>query len=154
MIGTETSLMSIVSFVTSMDIKMFFCNGFSRNIIAHNSHDKSSFDNGIRHDRTFQNSVNNSYNRFYVLRFEGECRRCNNFGHVSRNCPMNFKKYVEPNYTNLKTRCCKNKSDHLESENCTLSLQDDHKVKWCVDSGCSKHMTSRKHNFFTLDEGK
>ena len=86
--------------------------------------------------------------------FEGEFHRCNNFGHVSRNCPMNFQKSVEPNYTNLKTRCWKKKSDHLESEKCTLALQVDHKVKWCVDSGCSKHMTGMKHNFVTLDEGK
>ena len=46
------------------------------------------------------------------------------------------------------------KSDHVEYEKCTLALQVNHKVKWCVDSGCSKHMTGRKQNFVTLDEGK
>ena len=91
--------------------KYAFCNSFSRNIISHNSHEKSRFDYGRRHDRTIQNSVNNSYNRFDILRFEGEWHRCNNFGHVSRNYPMNFHKSVEPNYTNLKTRCWKKKSD-------------------------------------------
>ena len=36
---------------------------------------------------------------------------------------------------NLKTRCWKKKSDNLESENCTLALQSDHKVNcvWIVD---------------------
>ena len=115
--------------------KYAFCNSFSRNIISHNSHEKSRFDYGRRHDRTIQNNVNNSYNRFDVLRFEGECHRCNNFGHVSRNCPMNFQKSAEPNYANQKAKWWKKKSDHLESENCTLALQADHKVKWCVDSG-------------------
>ena len=67
---------------------------------------------------------------------------------------MNFQKSAEPNYANLKTRWWKNKSEHLEFEKCTLALQADHKVKWCVDSGCSKHMTDRKHHFSTLDEGK
>ena len=43
---------------------------------------------------------------------------------------------------------------HLESEKCTLALQADHKAKWCVDSGCSKHMIRRKQIFVTLDEGK
>ena len=41
-----------------------------------------------------------------------------------------------------------------KSKKCTLALQVDHIVKWCVDSGCSKHMTGIKHNFVTLDEGK
>ena len=66
--------------------------------------------------------MNSSYKRFDVLRFEGECHRCNNFGHVSRNCPMNFQKSVEPDYANLKARLWKMKSDHLESEKCTLAL--------------------------------
>jgi hypothetical protein len=102
--------------------KASFCNAFSRNIISHNSHDKSRFDYGRRHDRTIQNSVNNSYNIFDVLRFEGEFHRCNNFGHVSSNCPMNFQKSAKPNCANLKARLWKMKSDHLESEKCTLAL--------------------------------
>ena len=67
---------------------------------------------------------------------------------------MNFQKSAEPTYTNLKTRCWKKKSDHLESKKCNLSSQADHKLKGCVDSGCSKHMTGRKQKFVTLDEGK
>ena len=46
------------------------------------------------------------------------------------------------------------KNQHLNIEDCNLALQANHKAKWCVDSGCSKHMTGRKHNFITLDEGK
>jgi hypothetical protein len=48
----------------------------------------------------------------------------------------------------------KRKNDHLEIEECKRVLQDDHKVKWCVDSGCSKHMRGRKQIFDYLDERK
>ena len=102
MTSTKTSLMAIVSFVTSMDIKLLFVMHSQEILITHNNHDKSRFDYGRRHDRTIHNNVNNSYNIFDVLSFEIECYMCNNFGHVSRKCPMNFQKSAESNYTNLK----------------------------------------------------
>lgn len=46
------------------------------------------------------------------------------------------------------------RSDHVELEKCKVALQANHKVKWCVDSGCSKHMTGRKQFFLSLDERK
>jgi hypothetical protein len=134
--------------------KEAFFNVFSRNISAHNSHGISRFEYERRHDKSIQNNLNNSHNRFDALKFEVECYRCNNFGHISRNCPMNFQKSVINQYTNQKTSYWKRKNDYLEIEECKLALQDDHKVKWCVDSGCSKHMTSRKQIFDSLDERK
>ena len=134
--------------------KATFCNVFSRNISAHNSHGISRFEYERRHDKSIQNNVNNSHNRFDALKFEVECYRCNNFGHISRNCPMNFQKSVINQYTNQKTSYWKRKNDHLEIEECKLVLQADHKVKWCVDSGCSKHMIGRKQIFDSLDERK
>ena len=102
--------------------KEIFCNVFSRNIIAHNSHDISRSEYGRRYDKSIQNSVNNSYNRFDALKFEVECYRCNNFGHISRNFPMNFQKFVVNDYTNNKTRYWKRKSDHVDFEKCKLAL--------------------------------
>jgi hypothetical protein len=134
--------------------KATFCNVFSRNISAHNSHGISRFEYERRHDKSIQNNVNNSHNRFDALKFEVECYRCNNFGHISRNCPVNFQKSVINQYTNQKTSYWKRKNDHLEIEECKIALQADHKVKWCVDSGCSKHMTGRKQIFDSLDERK
>ena len=124
--------------------KATFCNAFSRNIIAHNNHDTSRFEYGRRHDKIIQNSVNNSFNRFDALKFEVECYRCNNFGHISRNCPMNFQKSVTNQHTNQKSSYWKKKNNHVEFEECKYALQADHKVKWVVDSGCSKHMTGKK----------
>jgi hypothetical protein len=98
--------------------------------------------------------VINSHNIFDALKFEVECYRCNNFGHISRNCLMNFQKSVINQYTNQKTSYWKRKNEHFEVEECKLVLQDDHKIKCCVDSGCSKHMTGRKQIFDSLDERK
>jgi hypothetical protein len=67
---------------------------------------------------------------------------------------MSFQKFNEPTYTDLKTKYWKKKSENLNTEKCTIALQAEHKVKWVVDSGCSKHMTGRKQLFVELDEGK
>jgi hypothetical protein len=134
--------------------KVAFCNSFPRKINAHNNHEMSNFEYGRRHGKTSQNNMNYSYNRFDTLRYETECHKCNNFGHVSRNCSMSFQKFNEPTYTNLKTKFWKKKSENLNIEKCTIALQVEHKVKWVVDSGCSKHMTGRKQLFVELDEGK
>jgi hypothetical protein len=134
--------------------KAAFCNSFSRKINAHNSHERSNFEYRRGHGKTSQNNMNYSYNRFDTLRYETECYKCNNFGHVSRNCPMSFQKFNEPTYTDLKTKYWKKKSENLNTEKCTIALQAEHKVKWVVDSGCSKHMTGRKQLFVKLNEGK
>ena len=118
--------------------KAIFCNGFSRS----------------KYGRRTQNTVSNSYNSFDILNLELECYKCNHFGHIARKCPINFSKYAISKYTDLKTKGWKKKNQHLNIEDCNLALQENHKVKWCVDSGCSKYMTGRKHNFITLDEGK
>ena len=67
---------------------------------------------------------------------------------------MSFQKFNEPTYTNLKTKYWKKKSKNLNIEKCIIALQAENKVKWVVDSGCSKHMTGRKQLFVELDEGK
>ena len=62
---------------------------------------------------------------------------------------MNFSKSARSKYIDLKAKCWKKKNQHLNIEDCNLALQEDHKVKWCVDGGCSKHMTGRKPKFIT-----
>ena len=88
--------------------------------------------------------MNKFYNRFDTLRYETECYKCNKFGHVLRNCPLSFQKSTEPSYPNLKNKYWKKKSENLKTEKCTIALQAEHKVKWVVYSGFSKHMTGRK----------
>jgi hypothetical protein len=103
--------------------KASFCNSFSRKINAHNSHERSNFEYGRGHGKTSQNNINYSYNRFDTLRYETECYKCNNFGHVSRNCPMSFQKFNEPTYTDLKTKYWKKKSENLNTKKCIIALQ-------------------------------
>ena len=80
--------------------KVVFCNGLLKNMIAWNNYDISIF----KYGRRTQNTVNNSYNSFDVLNLELECYKCNNFGHIARNFPINFSKYAISKYTNLKTK--------------------------------------------------
>ena len=79
--------------------------------------------------------MNHIYNRFDTLKYEKKCYKCNNFGHASRNCPMNFQKFSGPTYTDQKTKIWKKKSENLETEKCTIALQAEHRIKWVVDNG-------------------
>jgi hypothetical protein len=103
--------------------KAAFCNSFSRKINVHNNHERSNFEYGRGHGRTSQNNMNYSYNRFDTLIYETECYKCNNYGHVLRNCPMSFQKFNEPTYTDFKTKFWKKKSENLNIEKCTIALQ-------------------------------
>jgi hypothetical protein len=43
------------------------------------------------------------------------------------------------------------KQNHYNNEECTLVLQARHKKRdWCVDSGCSKHMTGDEDMYITF----
>ena len=77
-----------------------------------------------------------------------------NFGHISRNYPTNFQKVSEPIYTHQQTQIWKRKTENLKAEKCNVALQAEHKIKWIVDSGYSKHMIGNKHFFIKLDKGK
>ena len=103
---------------------------------------------------TSQNRNSNTHNRFDILNHETECYKCQNFGHISRNCPTNFQKVSKPIYTHQQTQIWKRKTENLKAENCNVALQAEHKIKWIIDSGCSKHMTGSKHLFIKLDKGK
>ena len=70
--------------------KAAFCNKFSKKIYEHNGFDKSRQGYGNRLDVIRQNKNSNTHNRFETLNHEIECYKCQNFGHISRNCPTNF----------------------------------------------------------------
>jgi hypothetical protein len=73
-----------------------------------------------------------SYNRFESLSTEVECYKCNNFGHVAKNCRMTAPP-KEPQQNNNSHRKEPHKmtwirnQDQYSNEECTISLQDKQK---------------------------
>jgi hypothetical protein len=97
-----------------------------------------------------------SYNRFEYLSTEVECYKCNNFGHMAKDCRMKVPPR-EPQQNNNSHRQEPQKMTWIKkhgkynNEECTLALQAKHKKHgWYVESGCSKHMTGDRDRFLTL----
>jgi hypothetical protein len=84
-----------------------------------------------------------------------ECYKCNNFGHMAKDCRMTVPPR-EPQQNNNShrqetQRIWVRKQNQYNNEECTLALQAQHKKRgWYVDSGFSKHMTGDKDKFLTL----
>jgi hypothetical protein len=97
-----------------------------------------------------------SYNRFESLSTEVECYKCNNFGHVAKDCRMRVPP-KEPQQNNNSHRHEPHKmtgirnQDQYSNEECTIALQARQKKhSWYVESGCSKHMIGDRDKFLTL----
>jgi hypothetical protein len=96
------------------------------------------------------------YNSFESLSTEVECYKCNNFGHMAKDCRMTVPPR-EPQQDNNshrwepQKRTWIRKKNQYSNEECTLVLQDKQKKHGLyVDCGCSKHMTSDREKFLTL----
>jgi hypothetical protein len=100
-------------------------------------------------------AYNKNYNSFGSLNNEVECYKCNNFGHMAKDCrlivPPKEPKKDFNSHVKEPSRIWKRKQDKLNIEECLISLQAQRrKSDWYVDSGCSKHMTGDKDRFVTL----
>jgi hypothetical protein len=123
-----------------------------------NNRNNNNFESYTQRDysRRPSDTQRRSYNRFEYLSTEVECYKCNNFGHMAKDCIMTVPP-KEPQLNNnshrqepQKTTWIR-KQDQYNNEECTVSLQDKKKKHgWYVDSGCSKHMTGDKDKFLTL----
>jgi hypothetical protein len=120
--------------------------------------------NRDNHERHAQNhysrmpseTQNKSYKRFESLSTEMECYKCNNFGHMAKYCRMAVppRESQQNNKSHIKEpqRIWIRKQNQFNNEKCTLSLQAKHKKHgWCVDNGCSKHMTGDEDRLLTLE---
>jgi hypothetical protein len=94
--------------------------------------------------------------RFESLSTEVECYKCNNFGHMDKDCRMTIP-HREPQHNNNnhrqehQKRTWIRKKNQYNNEECTLSLQSKKKKHGLyVNSGCSKHMECDRDRFLTL----
>jgi hypothetical protein len=93
---------------------------------------------------------------FQSLSTEVECYKCNNFGHMAKDCRMTVLP-KEPQHNNNshihepQKMTWIRKQDQYSNEECTIALiVKQKKHDWYVDSGCSKHMTGDRNKFLIL----
>jgi hypothetical protein len=126
------------------------CRANNRNINNFESHTQKGY------PRRPSETQRRSYNMFESLSTEVECYKCNNFGHMAKDCRMTIPPR-EPQQNNNnhrqepQKRTWIRKQNQYNNEECTLALQAKQKKRgWYVDSGCSKHMTGDRDMFLTL----
>jgi hypothetical protein len=84
-----------------------------------------------------------------------ECYKCNNFGHMDKNCRMIVppKEPQQGHKQESQKMTWIRKQDQYSNEECTVTLQAKQKKRgWYVDSGCSKHITGDRDKFLTLQK--
>jgi hypothetical protein len=138
----------------------YACNNFGHKVVncRANNRNNNNFESHTQrgYSRRPSETQRRSYNRFESLSTEVECYKCNNFGHVAKNCRMTVPP-KEPQQNNNSHRqepqkmTWIRKQDQYSNEECTVALQAKQKKHgWYVDSGCSKHMTGDRDKFLTL----
>jgi peptide methionine sulfoxide reductase MsrB len=126
------------------------CRANNRNNNNFESHTQRGY------SRRLSETQRRSYNMFEYLRTEVECYKCNNFGHVAKDCRMTvLRKEPQQNNNSHRQEPQKmtwiRKQDQYSNEECTISLTTkQNKRGWYVDNGCSKHMTGDRDKFLTL----
>jgi hypothetical protein len=126
------------------------CIANNRNINNFESHTQKSY------PRRPSETQIRSYNRFESLSIEVECYKCNNFGHMAKDCRMTFPPREPQQNKKIhrdepRKRTWIRKQNQYSNEECTLALQTKQKKRgWYVDNGCSKHMIGDRDMFLTL----
>jgi hypothetical protein len=142
----------------------YACNNFGHKAVncRANNRNNNNFESYTQRDysRRPSDTQRRSYNMFESLSTEVECYKCNNFGHMAKDCRMTIppKEPQQNNNSHIqehqKTTWIR-KQDQYNNEECTFTLQAKHKKHgWYIDSGCSKHMTGDKNKFLTLRKEK
>lgn len=96
---------------------------------------------GSRHHSTMTRDGGEQYQRRSNQMRGIKCFKCERFGHIVKNCPLNKK----PNQSNITEE---SKQAEGESEGIALSSTSTSKEKndqWFIDSGATKHMTFQRN---------
>jgi hypothetical protein len=123
----------------------YSCNNFGHKVVncRANTKNRRNYEGYTRNGyprRSHEAQKIKSYNRFESLSNEVECYKCNNFGHMAKDCRLDCSsKRIKENINSHKQepqRIWIRKQDQFNTEECTLSLQAQHKKHgWYVDSG-------------------
>ena len=117
------------------------CHNFGHKAINCRAYQRKEFVLIKKENENAKHYSSRNHNRFETLNKHVECHKCNNFGHTVEECRSKWTTFT--------------KGAGYHYENCTIALQAQDRAKqWCVDSGCSKHMTGDESKFITLNKKK
>ena len=120
-----------------------------------NRYESPKYQEEMNYNRRSQMGPNINYNRFEALDYDIECYRCHNFGHIARNCGSKITgpqdQFRENRQASMHQTNWRGRQEASRTEGCKLSLTiQNSRDHWCVDSGCSRHMTGNKNTFQKL----
>jgi hypothetical protein len=135
----------------------YACNNFGHKAVNYrdNNMNNNYFESHTQrgYSRRPSETQRRSYNMFESLSTGVECYKCNNFGHMTKNCRMTVppKEHQQSHKQEPQKMTWIRKQDQYSNGECTVALQAKHKKRgWYVDNGCSKHMTGDRDKFLTL----
>ena len=93
-----------------------------------------------------------NHNHFTLLqRNDLECYRCNNHGHMERDCKLMISTRKNIAIKSQDTKHKKYWREKEENESSMIALcTTENQNLWHLDSGCSKHMTGDPNKFISL----
>lgn len=127
---------------------LFSCGKFGHKAIECRTYPRNQY-NSKRSFKYEPPRSQQNINRFEHLRNNIECYKCQNFGHIARDCRLENSPEESSKPQNERT-CKKKKTDE-----CALALkvQNNKDVRY-VDNGFSTHMTRDRNKFLSLKEKK
>jgi hypothetical protein len=98
-----------------IDCRVYGRNNYVRNRSRrpHNHED----DHMNNQTRSFHGTIDRNYNPFSPLHYKVECYKCNNYGHIARDCRSNMTKPSRPGYKKV----WKRKQEKENKEECELA---------------------------------
>ena len=120
----------------------FSCHNFGRKAARCVAY-KTIMTREARNQRNVTGIMKRTYNNFSTLENEIECSICNNFGHEDFECRSRFRQTTQKEKASLSPKTWRKKEP--QPKRCCIALYaEGQENQWCIDSGCSKHVTSDK----------